>query len=65
VPVQASRITARDEDVKSFLLALAARMGNIELNQREIQGILLALASGDADEIARRCPQCGYVFGEF
>jgi hypothetical protein len=61
---QARGMTVRDEDVKGFLLALAARIGHIELTQREIQGILFALANGDKDEIRRRCPQCGYVFGE-
>lgn len=64
IPSQASRMTIHDEDAKSFLLALAARIGNIELNQCEMQGILLALASGDTDDIGRRCPQCGYTFGE-
>lgn len=57
-------MTIRDEDVKGFLLALAARIGHIELSQREIHGILLALATGDTDEVRRCCPQCGYVFGE-
>jgi hypothetical protein len=61
---QTRRMTIRDEDVRGFLLALAARVGNIELSQREIQSILVALAHGDTDEISRRCPQCGYVFGE-
>jgi len=61
---QTQRMDIRDEDVKRFLLALAARIGQIELSQREIQGILLALASGDRDDLQRRCPQCGYVFSE-
>jgi len=61
---QTQRMDVRDEDVRRFLLALAARIGQIELSQREIQGILLALASGDGDDLRRRCPQCGYVFGE-
>jgi hypothetical protein len=64
IRAQARGMTVRDEDVKTFLLALAARIGHIELTQREIQGFLFALASGDGDEIRRRCPQCGYVFGE-
>lgn len=59
-----AHMTVRDEDVRGFLLALAARIGNIELSQREMQGILVALARGEADDITRRCPQCGYVFGE-
>jgi antirepressor protein len=61
---QTHRMNVRDEDVKRFLLALAARIGQIELSQREMQGILLALANGDRDDIRQRCPQCGYVFGE-
>jgi hypothetical protein len=64
VPSQTSRVLPRDEDAKRFLLAMAARIGAIELTQREIQGILLALASGDTDVVERRCPQCGYVFGD-
>lgn len=61
---QAHSMTIHDEDAKRFLLALAARIGHIELTQREIQGILLALSNGDEDEVRWRCPQCGYIFGE-
>jgi hypothetical protein len=61
---QTQRMDIRDEDVKRFLLALAARIGQIELSQREMQGILLALAHGDRNDIRQSCPQCGYVFGE-
>lgn len=62
--LQTERMDIRDEDVRRFLLALAARIGQIELSQREIQGILLALASGDREDLHPHCPQCGYVFGE-
>jgi hypothetical protein len=64
VPPKPAQLTLRDEDVKRLLFALADRIGTIELSQREAQSILLALASGDLEDVKRRCPQCGFVFGE-
>jgi hypothetical protein len=63
-PPQQSRITPQDEDAKRFLLAMAACIGTIELTQRTLRGIPLALALGDIDDIQWRCPHCGYVLGE-
>lgn len=58
----ASRLT--DQDVKRVLLALADRMGHIEINQRELQTALIALAGGTIEGAATRCPQCGFVFND-
>lgn len=58
-------LSVRDDDVRRYLLALAERIGRIEIDRRSIQGLLLALASGEGIEGApRRCPQCGYTFAE-
>lgn len=51
-----------DLEVKRALYALAERMGSIEVNQRELQVALLALASGTLDGATKRCPHCGFAF---
>lgn len=64
-PAGSRALTLHDEDVRRYLLALAERIGRIEIDGRALQGLLLALAAGEGIEgAARQCPQCGYVFGE-
>ena len=60
VPHNRTPVTIRDEDAKRLLLALADRIGKIEISQREMQGLLVALATGALDSLPLSCPQCGY-----
>lgn len=62
LPSRRAPVTIQDQDVKRLLLALAARVGEIEISQRELQALLVALATGSADTLPLRCPKCGYAW---
>ncbi len=47
VPSRRQALTVRDANAQRLLYALVDRIGSLEISQRKIQGIRMALASGD------------------
>lgn len=61
IPASGAPVRVQDTDARHYLLALAERVGHIEIDARAMQRVLLALADTSGELPTMRCPQCGYA----